>query len=495
MSLSYPQNDLDRPRKVLGLLGSFWQSTYAGRQLIEDSVRARLEVDKTAQQALREAVASVSRQNVPIWSVRPWYVLQLLQSKMNELAATIWHFDDTDLPAFNALPGFTFDEALSKPYYAFQISTKIVDIPLITNRITDPSLVLVRNVDFWLLRPGLLVFRENPVNNELIARRNVYTDGVVTDVELTFWLFRPQFDERTVYRHFGYVIGSNLPTSKAAKSIVNHTWDAIVGGTAMTDVQGGFAATADIPLVATESETVTDIDIDNTHKIVATDKNVYVYNSNATITAKVGDKVKLGDSLIREYEASVPNDGTPPQTVTGLTLDAGYLDAGFDGELTFPNADTAWQFDTAGRPYFTVSGHPFDVTLFWETVYANAAAAGTTFGALLQGKYGTMPNHVNPLRFLLENIIRGNLTLIHIYADAFGDDAIGALPAGWLRKLVPPHEAVIAIIELPAFSDSGTIVADIDMGYFTAMEVGEDAVTAGVVAESIDIRSISFTCH
>jgi hypothetical protein len=79
---TYPDNDLDRPYKLLGFLGSFWTEVFTGRALTAQLLSARAQLDKQTQLDFTGLLAAMSRFTVRVSRPRYWYQVSLLQSKM-----------------------------------------------------------------------------------------------------------------------------------------------------------------------------------------------------------------------------------------------------------------------------------------------------------------------------------------------------------------------------------------------------------------------------
>jgi len=503
MPYTYPSNDFQRPEFVRSLLGSVWTHIYdPGRSLIDDRVRARTEFEEQNHRNLLEAAAAVSRYTVPIYHTENWYAFYLLESQINNNDAALWRFDDVDLPAFDASPGFQFDVPLVTGEFTFELPTGVVDIPLISNRITDSSRVLTKNLDFRVdsTRNGI-IFKQNPFSDELFATRDVFENGVRVDKELVLWLFRPQIDWDLVYQHFGYVLDLELPASEPYRDLVNCIMDGIAGGTALEQVECMVSMMTGIPLVRDRAETVTDIRKDALHLLVTTDQHVYKHNLTSTAVVAIGDELVAGTPLITGFEQLTPSSGQTSANLPALVMGGGMLSNDFRGELIFENTAVALSVTGAvgqERIEFSLGGHPLDVELFWDTVHARRLTYNTSLFDLMLAETAPLASTINPLEFLLANILRNNVVIFRVNAVDFTEFALGLGPSKLLRRITPPHITLLLVIELSPFSDSVTIdnVDDSQMGTFDAMEpLLETIAAANVDVSCFTIRNASFTCH
>ena len=495
---TYPRNDLDLPRRLLALLGSFWEETYAGNDLVESIIAGRLATDLEAQVMQDLAADSVSRQTIPVWYRPIWFPVRFRASDVNTTTAALWRFDDPDLPTFDGTPGFTFDTPMELPEYLLPLPSEVVSAPVICNRITDQSLILLDGFDYRILRDRHgIVFKEDPFENSLIASQVIYKDGEIVDTEILLWFYRPEIDKQLIYRQFGYAIRTFLESSEDYKRIVNHVFDAITGCTSYADIAGLLAAMLGIRVVRSETETVELTFQEDEAVGVVTDADVYLSGPSTTPAVSEGDTVHVADSLIQEFQIYRLHRGQLPDDIRAIVLHRGLLDGGYLGELLFRNEEIPWVLDPdTGELSFTIYGHPLDVEKFWQDVYARQVTYGQTLKELLIQKYGTVPETVNPAGFLAEHVLRNNALLAKIRGDAFSNED-GALSASAnLRKLLPPHETLLLILELEAPTDSVTMsnISDENTGGFDGIEPGADTVSA-VADTRYAVRQVSFTCY
>ena len=272
---TYPNASLDRPASLLGLLGSVWTSVHPDRDFLETRARMRLEQLRQHHRTLREAVDAKSRIGVPLYQGRDWFALYLNESDKATTTHT-WDLGITDLD----------------------------DVLIITNRITSPSVVLHRDIDFTIdAAAGTITFFSNPVSNELFPQTVTFADGVVSDRELMVWLCDTSFDTDFLFTNHGYVIGLELPTSQGYKDTINAVMDAMVLASSRASVETVLSLIYDIPIVIGAQETVEAIETRGDVLLIVTDLNVYKYASTATAAVSVGDTVVAGQQLVAGFFA------------------------------------------------------------------------------------------------------------------------------------------------------------------------------------------------
>ncbi len=425
---TYPSSDLDRGRRLLGLLGSFWANTYDGRELVQKLLEARAEVEQQNWLTLMEAVRAFSRYEVPIFHTANWHLHVIAQGAAT--AELTW-----------AAPPL------------------LAEAPAIYNRLADPSVALTGGTDFTL-EDGSLVFREDPFANPLWGTRPVFVDGEQTDTELFLWVFRGSFDFNLVYEHWGYVLGLALDSSEAYRDLLNAVFDALAGGTGLEQLQLAFAAMTGLPL-AKAGETVQEVVEDATAVIVVTDQSAHRLPLGTTPTVAVGETLVAGQTLSDGLQFAELNRGETPSWATALVVGRGLLVGKFHSDLVFQNADLplAVSADEDGytRVEFPIGGFPLDVEEFWDKVHYQGRARGTTLAELLdtrprpvsaQPDVESLPATVNPVKFLVENVLRNNCVLVRVRMAGLAAGAIGLHPARLLRKVVPPGTCVLVLIEV-----------------------------------------------
>lgn len=501
MTYTYPNNDYQNPKHIRALLGSVWTNIYEGQGLIDAIVRARADIEQQSHDSLKEAEACVSRNTIPLYQTRRWYKLAIRESDLNSTTASLWRFNDADLPDLDGSPAYRFDYPLASTEYMWELPADVVDISAITNRITDPSVILTKNLDFRILpdRSGL-AFRDNPFADVLHGQTDIFENGEIVDSEITLWLCCVEIDRELLYTHFGYVLGLRIATSEAYKQLINGIMDAIVGGTAMQQVQAVYAALTDIPVVIDPVESVEAVSADALYTLIITDKHVYKFNPTVTVDVVVGDIVYGGQSLVEDFVSLVPARGESHASLPGITLGKGMLDNIFTGELGFANAtatvDVTGAVDSE-RVEWELNGHPLDVDLFWDTVHANRLTYSQSLYALLQEYYGTVPTTINPMEFLLAHVLRNNTVIFIAKAAAFGTNALGLGASATLRRIIPPHVTILFVLELPGLTDCVTMdnVDDADLDTYTGMEPLDDEITEANTETYVKCKHVSFTCH
>ncbi len=528
----FPNTIYDQPGNLLAVLGSWWADTYAGRDQVEAVVQGKAQVENQSMLDLLELLASLSRFTVPIYHTDNWYPLYFRASQRNDAQTSLLRYDGTT--QYDA--GNSYDIPLGRAFHAFPCPPDLVEAPLLMNRFVSPTLTQNAGIDYVLV-DGAIIFRQNPFDDSRVATRPVYQDGIVVDTEALLWLFRGQFDWELVYQQFAYVIGMRLASSVGYRDLMNAVFNAMVGGTTRSDILQAFSAMTGVPLVREARETVVDIVADAVNLIIITDLSVYKFGRLAVPLVSIGERLRRGQAMtdaLRIYEL---NRGQLPESLTSLALGAGFLSTCFYADLIFEDRDVPLVVDTHDPSGYTklswdLGGFPLDVDRFFDELHARGVAeadrpvdpcddaktirypVNTCDEEETTGRRGTLahlldlrvtstgeptaahlPRTINPLRFLVTNILRNNAFIVRIKASSAGANGVGLHNVRLLRKIMPPQTAMLLIVDLTAASDSVTVDQISErVAIFTGMTPLADTVTT-VSDRRLTVRIVSGTCQ
>lgn len=500
----YPTNNLDDSGKLLSLLGSHWSNVYQGQGLVESYTFARAQEAAQNHLDVLEALASISRFEVPIFHRDNWYFLTILESEAN--SQLLEYGDDAVYglqPDSNILYEYGIQHAL--PAYRFSSPDNLVDATAIYNRITDPSRTLVRGVDF-LIERGRITLRFNPFEDDYFVKRNIYSGSEVVDREIGLWVFQGDFDYEHVYNHFGNILTLKLQSSEEYRALVNSVMDALAKGTTEKEIQLALSAITGNPVVREAEETVELVQVDNNNLVIVTDKHSYLFPTTASAAVSVGDVVTAGQSLTNTLTFYDLNTGVTSSDLFAVSLGEGFLGADYIDAITFVNQSVSLVVDTTGtktRVEFEVGGFPPDVSAFWDSVHAQGIARGKTLANMLDTRTspvgeptaGDLPTTINPLEFLVTNLLRFNAYVVKIKASGVRGN-IGLNNSRLFRRIVPPWTAMIILVELETDGD----IIDIsyvseDLTSFQAMSVADIIDPATYVSESVAVRHVEGICQ
>lgn len=215
----------------------------------------------------------------------------------------------------------------------------------------------------------------------------------------------------------------------------------------------------------------------------------------------------------------------PPRKkdLAAIALDNGFISACFYGDLVFENREVPLHVVTnhpSGYTYvhFDLNGLPADVRRFFDEVHVRGIELlntdeechpskrkiGTLAHLLDRRRYAEtepkeehLPTSINPLRFLVENVLRNNVFIVRITISALGQKQLGLYNIRSLRQLLPPQTAMIVVFELTAPQDQvpSSSIAEA-VGFFTGAEPAADEISNENVSDlGASLYLISGTCQ
>lgn len=534
--ISFENTIYDRPAALLAALGSFWASTYEGREQVASFVAGKAAVERQSENDFLELLNCLSRYTTPIYHRDLWYKLVLRKSELAITPSNLTHYDGT--ATYNGER--VYDRYVSRDWYFYPLNETIKSAGIVVNRFTEPSLIWTATNEY-VIEDGGIAFAINPFDDARVAKRPVFKDGEVIDYEAVLWLFNCDQDFDILYRQYGYVIGMRLSSSAGYRDLLNAFFDALIGG--MTELQHrlAFSAMTGIPVVKESTEVVEDLVATPQEVLVITDQHVYKYHPQTTPTVAVGDVVARGDTLTNALQFWNFNRGVLPSDIKSIALGRGQLYSCFYSDLIFLNKSVPLVVD-ANHPSgytklsFQLGGLPQDVERFFDELHTRGVAAAEvpvdecdpgdvyyvlddtscdtavrvpkrrgTLAHILDRRVdrvgeptaASLPSTINPLEFLVQYVFRGNGCAVKVQTSRIGNDAVGLFNAKLLQKLVPPHVALFLILEMTASQDSVTtarVNAD-TVTIIPGMEPGLTAVGTGLVqTNSVKLRAVSGKC-
>jgi hypothetical protein len=460
--MPYPESDLDVPATLTALIGSFWSATYGGSAQVQALCGGQGRLARQVYAALRETFDCLSLATVPTYHTEEWTALYIRQSQLT--AAAPYRFDGS----------LTWDGAATfgvggAP--ALQVPVACATVPLIVNRITDPSRALCLGLDY-LVVDGALTFLTDPFADPRWGAQAV-TDasGNVVDAEIVLWLFRAQFDAGFAADHFGYVFGLTLPSSDSYTALLQALNTALVSGASAAALDGVLAALTGVPAAAHDGETVMAVGVDSRGLLVVGSRQAYRLPGTANPLVSAGAVLKAGQPLCDAWQVFWLNRSREPgAALLNLAIGPGVLGPGYYSDIVWPNAEVALEVTTDGdgktKVTWPLGGFPADVTAFWDAVHAAGTADGAVSLAHLLDVRGpdadeptaaSLPDSIVPMDFLIHNFLSANCFLVVVDAGALAANALGLYPLRLLRRVVPPHTCALIVVVLPGVSADFTV--------------------------------------
>ena len=449
---TYPQDELDNPFALLGLVGNFWADVFAQPEQVKSLLGARASQDKQVTNNFNELLETISRLKIKPLRKKTWYLLNFDTAQRNNTYVNIPRYGVTtamyDTEIF-------YNGSETRNYVIYPLPETLKHVPILVNRISASSYVVFENTDY-VIQDGAILFVKDPALDPNV---------VVDDGKFSLWVFGSEWDERDLFYQFGYVISQEQESNNNYKDFINANYDSMVEGTSLRSLDTLLESFCDVSLAKTDKEVVSQIFDFNNKSWVVTDQNVYSFALGSTLLVSVGETLTLGQAitdalLIRDF-----NLGIVPEDVPALALGKNFMLSGFYQDIVFENKTYATTVYTKDDGYtafeFPVQGNPGDVEAFWEEVHRRGVASGTTLAMLLDtrtnkvGQPGplALPATINPLEFLIKYLLRNNFILITLKPSKFGVNRLNLNLTYALRRLVPPHIGTIVLIELEAETD------------------------------------------
>lgn len=260
--------------------------------------------------------------------------------------------------------------------------------------------------------------------------------------------------------------------------------------------------------------------------------NAYLPNDDDRVTYASPTKLLVNhayENIAEENDSDIildSGDVCPPplKPLAGLALDKHFLAACFYGDLVFENRVVPLHVNTdhpTGYTYvhFELNGFPADVARFFDEVHARGIVAaaqrrdpcrpGRRIGTLAhlldkrnnpdgEPRAEHLPAEINPLRFLIENVLRNNVFVVRINTAALGQNRLGLYNVRHLRQVIPPQTAMIVVFELAPPTetiDAEDFVSE-QAVYFKGIEPQTDTIDENYVQDlGALLTRLSGTCQ
>lgn len=452
--------------QLMAPMGSFWNGVYHGQGQLSELLLSRGLLAHDAEQFVDEVERCLSREQIPDFRVPVWKPIKLKESTKNNLSISTVRYGQN----YTFGNDIIFGRSVYFTRTQFAVDDSIAEVPTLTNRITDPSVIWVDGLDYVFDRKThTITFRYDPFSEAKIQPSNIHQDNEIVDREIVLWAHLPSEDLRYVESQYGYAAAVYGESSPEYRLTVTSIMDCLVAGTSTALLLNLLAALTGIPL-AKSDETVQYVMRDSDRLKIATDKNVYLFSSDASPLVQQGDQVAELDSLVSGLRLYQLNQH-PELDITGLCVGDELTGCRYSADLFFANTAVpleAFEQDGKTRFRFEIGGWPIDVDAFWQDVYDKENSLGVTFAASMDVRTDratpVQPNHlpktVNPMRFLLENALEGNALVLYVESGIVSSDAPGLQILTHIRKLLSPYTALLVVVQLPHAEETGIMGED-----------------------------------
>lgn len=353
-------------------------------------------------------------------------------------------------------------ERLSGLYYV-GMPTGVVSVgPFIYNRLTEPSVVMLRDSDFMVI-DNIVAFREDPFENPLIPKRIVAGDNGTQDEEIILWASEARIDDQRLYQNYGFAFPARRKSSEAYRLILETFYRIYADGPSPVAVDMVVAALAGLPITKEDLEVVESITEFNGQALVITDAGSYQLPVGVAVRSEieVGTELSAGSPLAeatRVYEGGTGSDWWRMLPV--LTLGKEYFALPIGG-LGFPNkvvrvVPSAVLDDAGFDATFELTGIPAEISKFWEASSAAGLAAGRRFGTAMWEEYGktlsgvadpSQDLYINPLQFVAEKLMDRSVIVVKVDLSKIADQAFLIQNLRILNDTCPVFCGLIVLLE------------------------------------------------
>lgn len=454
-------------RALLGVLGSWWNLVFPDRDTLLAHLDGVADEHMQTVQNLQEAIACVSRLEIPPFHREEWTPLRIRRSQL----MTIPEYFERYLPETTRTygDGLTYGARAETAQAAIPLTNDLVDVQAIYNRIMAPSLSFVKD-EHYVVTPTVILLDSDPFDDPLMPQREIVDgQGLVVDVEILLWGHKADYDWGYLWEHVGYVLGVRGVSSEEYKTILNAVWDSRLLGFSQSIVDALLAATTGIPHVIEVQETIQRIENDGTNLHIETDVHEYAFSPLATAAVHVGQVVAAGDPLTDGWEIKdlSGSSHTLPAWVTSVLMDEDFMSGQFVAPVAFPNEDVQLVhggYDEDGRAMveFEVHGFPGDVEALWENLHQRGIEGDKTLAnymdvrgetALTEPGPASLPATVNPAQFLVDNLVGRHLFIMRVKPSQFQAPVENIKYLRLLRGLLPPHTTFMIFVEVQPAAD------------------------------------------
>lgn len=504
----FPADDFMRPHSLAKLSGTHWTDFYADEDGFVDAL-----LDAIARHAKGLVTQIEELEKIPSWvdcppfARRQWYA---------------WEFNSTDrdlvaVPRYNS--GFQYNDGsgiqYDAPYQsanaAFPAPAGLASFAYLFDSSDRPKTCLMLGKDVQLdVENGVVTFATDPFLDDRIYQEPLFEGGAVVDYRAYVWLWAVDWDVERLWKQFGYLFGFHDQTSKAYQRALGARLDALVYGPGKIHVRQSLEASTGVRL-AQGTELVELIGEERGRHVVVTDQNVYLFARTANLLVAEGDTVTAGQALCDALQIFELNRGQPVPEIRSLVIGKNLW--GGSGSVIFENTDTPLIVETvAGRTKVSFALGGFDRTVdeFWDTVHARGLEQGTTLAQYLDVRTdptgdptaASLPATINPVSFLIENILRYNFFLGRIRVSALDPTVVKSLDVRAWRQLIPPYTCGLFILELDV--RDADITPDVEgtetapgtsetIEFFDAIGI-RDTVSVSGVSERVTFTQVGAAC-
>lgn len=488
----YPTHTVTDPNYLYHSLGSFWIQVFNEQGTIKGYTMAQAEEIIQRYMDLVEVVRAYSVEDVPIYHTERWYPIIIQRSNFGHIPLLFESPSSPDVARFGA-------QAATDPYYAYAIfkfgfpktpiskvytfdpADELAKFSVLTDRVINPSTVLVNEVDVKL-NGKTLYFNKDLFTIDSIPKANLVTnDGtpqtfidsngaVLQDQIIILWAYNAQIDKGILFKNYGYLFDLKLKNDAFFKDVLKSVVNLYVDGPTIRTLRAVACAFLGVSTVQEKEEIIEELFDDALFHYIVTNKNTYTFDHYYSYLpeVQVGKTMYAGDQLVDaalyfdevQSKSWWRNSLSPKVTIPeskNLNLDTykiskqypymvfpSHLFLGnYQDRLIFKNESDLITMDAEGNIHFPVYGKTEDITTFHQQINKNKEA----IAAALHLSSSVPAITLNPLDFLFTYFLKSNTALLKFNFSSLDQVRLFMSFYGVISDIMPKHVYMMFFFE------------------------------------------------
>jgi hypothetical protein len=443
-------------------LGSFWTQVFSEKGTIKGYTLGQAEELVQSYYKLADLLHSLSIKHIPVFSSVRWQPLIIQKSKYNKAplkfvsSGAVFGAQPVN-DRFYAKQVFRFGlpKAVNTPLYSYAPNFPLRKFNIITDRIIDPELILIKNVDILTDRENVLYFNKNifelpylpkayVVNTDGEISTFVNSDGEVEDdTFVILWIYHAEIDEENIHNHFGKLFDVRLESSEEYRKLLEAVFDLFAQGPTINNIKAALGAFSGVAPTKHPVEKVKDIYADNLHRYVITDLAVYKFKPYQTVLPHIrpGSVIHAGELLVDVVEyfdvVTTPNWWEKELNSPKLGLSSHIFLGNYKQQLFFKTSPELVTYNQAGEIVFPVEGYPGDVEQFNQ--YLNHPTRKEQLKTVFNLKEPGNVAVIQPVDFIFTHFLKNCTALIKLNFNSTEEisDFFNLLPM--IKQYLPAH--------------------------------------------------------
>jgi hypothetical protein len=557
--IKYPQNDFDRSGPLLAVLGNFWTDIFTAGDELHSYVTATAFNTAETQRQLLEMFAAISHYTVPVFHKKNLVVLKLTESEMNTGGLGSARFNQTqyvfdgDLKFDQSITSGDYKFPLPSQFVR---CNQIIDSPTVPKTVLQRNFDFFIDEGGSISFARNPFLGDFPVVAEQ-GSRAIYVWLVAAEYDYKYvynqfaYALNLKLKSSEGYKQLTSALLGSLTNGGASVAAVNLALAAICdtpltiekeervekifedahGRCIVTDKHSYRFPLSARPIVSLRQKinrgqplvdtlVVTDTVAPNRFLELQDNQPLYDAKSTVYLITQSFDfiETQAEEDIVLKTGFVCP---APIDDLRAIALGPGLLAPCFHGEILFENKLVDIAVDEnhrSGHTYvsFELNGHPADVRRFFDETHDRAVNAprepcdGHTIGYPrtlarclarwkidAEPKKADIPVKINPLQFLISNVLRNNVFIVRIRLRSLGQNRLELYNINQIRALLPPQTAMLVVLTYEAQPDtvSNSLLAE-TQEFFTGLnQVYDTALGTGVLDNGARLFAVSGNCQ